>query len=128
LWPTKTCVIRRCEIFPDDTNTGDDDEHMEIDNAKDNSVEDNDDDDAEVRDDDGADDDDDFGKIPEEETLECLCNADLLQRVFDIPGPPFEYIVICEEYEFLRELLEAEIGDYILTGQPGTGSWHYSPF
>jgi len=88
--PTKTCVICRCEIFPE-TNTGDDDEHMESDDAKD---------------------DDDFGKIPEEAALKCLCNADLLQRAFNISSPPFEYIVVCKECE----LLGAEIGDYILTG------------
>lgn len=99
MWPKETWVIRRCKIFPDETNTGDDDEHMEIDVAKDDGAENNDD--------------DDFGKIPEEEALECLCNADLLQRALNISGPPFKYIVVCEEYKFLRELLEDEFGDYI---------------
>jgi hypothetical protein len=73
LWPTKTCVIRHCEIFPDETNNGDEDANT--DDAKDDGMKNNDDD-------------NNFGNTPEEAALECLCNADLLQRAFTISGPP----------------------------------------
>ena len=75
--------------------------------------------------DDANDDDDDydnFSNIPDETALECLCNADLLRRAFGISGPPFEFIVVCKEYEFLRKFLGQEEGTYIVTGQAGTGS------
>ena len=76
---------------------------MEIDGAKDDGAKDYDDDGAEDNNDDGEDDDDDeYGKIPEEAALKCLCDADLLQRAFNIYGPSFEYIVVCEEYAGIR--------------------------
>ena len=66
--------------------------------------------------------DDDDDDPPEEETFTCLLGVDLLRRAFQFSGAKFSVIIICKEYEFLRELLEKEDGTFIVTGHPGTGS------
>ncbi len=72
--------------------------------------------------DDSNNDDDDVDNF-DKETLTCLLDANLLQLAFEIPGVKFSAIIVCKEYEFLRELLEKEDGkSFIVTGQPGTGS------
>jgi len=60
--------------------------------------------------------------IPELATFTCLTNVDSLQLVFGILGTSMSFIVILEEYEFLRQLLENGDRPFIVTGHPGTGS------
>ena len=60
--------------------------------------------------------------IPERSTFTCLRNVDLLQTAFRVPDPSMSFIVLHEEYRFLRELLENSDRTFVVTGQPGTGS------
>ncbi|KIL58555.1 hypothetical protein M378DRAFT_15463 [Amanita muscaria Koide BX008] len=53
-------------------------------------------------------------------TFTCLLDVGLLRAALGILGK-FSVIVIREEYEFLRELLEGKNRPFIITGQPGTG-------
>ena len=59
--------------------------------------------------------------IPERTNFNCLCNIDLLQDAFCFRGKFLPYIVILEEYEFLRQLLENNDRPFIVTGHMGTG-------
>jgi hypothetical protein len=60
--------------------------------------------------------------IPERATFICLSNVDLLQEAFGIIGTSLSSLVILEDYNFLRQLLENSDRAFIVTGHPGTGS------
>jgi len=95
LWPTKTCTIHCSDIFPNETDASSD-EFMDI-----------------------EDDDHSFDHIPRESTFTCLLGVDLLHDTLQIPNTKLSIIVICKEYEFLRDLFEEK---FVVTGQPGIGS------
>ena len=63
-----------------------------------------------------------FEPIPEQTSFTYLCDINMLQRVFNIPGLPVSNIVILQEYDFLIKLLEKCRRPFIVTGHPGTGS------
>jgi len=67
-------------------------------------------------------------KMPKMTTMTTIISTTFPRKTSDVCLGPicfegkFSVIIICKEYEFLRELLEKEDGPYIVTGHPGTGS------